>query len=197
MYRHHPKTKRLREIVQSGVLGDVEVIRSWFHFKTDEPASDIRYDPSLAGGSLRDVGCYCISLATYLHNRAPDRVEGTARWSSSGVDEAFAATMSFGEQSVAVFDCGMFSPLDVGVKVLGTNGNATVRSPWYAHMAPLEIELHIDGQTSTISTPGANAYQLEIDNFCDAITGRGAPEIQPDETLRNLEVMERLERTVR
>ena len=197
MYRHHPKTKRLREIVQSGVLGDVEVIRSWFHFKTDEPASDIRYDPSLAGGSLRDVGCYCISLATYLHNRAPDRVEGTARWSSSGVDEAFAATMSFGEQSVAVFDCGMFSPLDVGVKVLGTNGNATVRSPWYAHMAPLEIELHIDGETSTISTPGANAYQLEIDNFCDAISGRGTPEIQPDETLRNLEVMERLERTVR
>jgi len=196
MYRHHPKTKRLREIFQSGVLGEVEVIRSWFHFKTADPATDIRYDPNLAGGCLRDVGCYCISLATYLHGRAPDRVEGTARWSTSGVAEAFAATMSFGERSVAVFDCGMFSPLDVGVKVLGTNGNATIKSPWYAHVSPLEIELSVDGETSTVSTPGPSAYELEIENFCDAVTGRGASEIQPEETLRNLDVMERLERTV-
>jgi predicted dehydrogenase len=195
MYRHHPKTRRLRELVQGGALGEVEVVRSWFHFKTEDRAADIRYDADLAGGSLRDVGCYCISLSTYLYDRAPERVEGSARWADSGVDEAFAATMSFGDGSVAVFDCGMFSPLDVGVHVLGTDGHAIVPMPWYAHVEPLEIELLADGERSTVSTPGGNAYQLEIENFCDAVAGRAEAEIGPEETLRNLDVMERLARS--
>jgi predicted dehydrogenase len=195
MYRHHPKTKRLRELVSEGMLGEIEVIRSWFHFKTEDRASDIRYDPELAGGALRDVGSYCVSLSTYLYDRAPERVEGSARWSESGVDEAFAATMAFGDESVAVFDCGMYSPLDVGVNVLGTDGHAVVRMPWYAHVEPLEIELVAGGERSTVSTPGGNAYQLEIENFCDTVAGGAEPEIQPGETLRNLDVLERLARS--
>jgi predicted dehydrogenase len=197
MYRHHPKTKRLREIVQSGVLGEVEVVRSWFHFKTEDRATDIRYDPSLAGGSLRDVGSYCVSLSTYLFGRAPEAADGAARRAASGVDEAFGASLDFGGGSIAVFDCSMYSPLDVGAKVVGTEGHATVRSPWYAHMPPLEIELLVGDDATTESTSGGNAYRLEIENFCAAVRGEAEPEISSDETVRNLEVMERLERSAR
>jgi D-xylose 1-dehydrogenase (NADP+, D-xylono-1,5-lactone-forming) len=163
-----------------------------FHFKTAEPESDIRYDPDLAGGALRDVGCYCVSMASYLRDSAPDSLAATARMSESGIDEQFSATLGFGNHLLAVFDCGMFSPLDVGVEVLGTDGRAKVAMPWYAHLEPLSIEVERDGTTTEVPTPGPNAYRLEIDNVCAAARGDVEPEISPEETVRNLTTIERL-----
>jgi predicted dehydrogenase len=192
MYRHHPKTKKLREIVSGGEIGEPRVIRSWFHFKTAVPESDIRYDPELAGGALRDVGCYCLGMSSYLAGSAPTSLAATARMSDSGIDEQFSASLGFGNDLLAVFDCGMFSPLDFGVEVLGTEGKATVANPWYAHLEPLSIELERDGETTTIPTPGPNAYQLEIENVCAAARGEAEPEITAEETVRNLTTIERL-----
>jgi D-xylose 1-dehydrogenase (NADP+, D-xylono-1,5-lactone-forming) len=192
MYRHHPKTRKLRAICHSGEIGEPRVVRSKFHFKVAEPATDIRYDPELAGGALRDVGCYCVSMASYLAGAAPDSVAATARMSASGVDEQFSASLGFGNELLAVFDCGMHSPLDVGVEVLGTEGRATVAMPWYAHLGPLSIEVTRAKEAISVPTPGANAYRLEIDNVCAAARGEAEPEITPEETVRNLTTIERL-----
>ena len=192
MYRHHPKTRTLREICTNGEIGEPRVARMKFHFKTAEPATDIRYDPDLAGGALRDVGCYCVSMASYLAGAAPDTVAATARMSDSGIDEQFSATMGFGNDFLAVFDCGMYSPLDVGVEVLGTDGRAAVAMPWYAHLEPLSIEIEREGESIRVPTPGPNAYRLEIENVCAAARGEAAPEITAEETVRNLTTIERL-----
>jgi len=192
MYRHHPKTQRLREIFEGGEVGAPRVLRMKFHFMTAEPKSDIRYDPALAGGALRDVGCYCVSLANHLAGAAPDTMAASARLSESGVDEQFAATLEYGNEFLAVFDCGMLSPLDVGVELLGTEGRATVAMPWYAHLEPLSIELERDGETTTLPTPGPNAYRLELENVCAAARGEVQPEISAEETVRNLATIERL-----
>jgi predicted dehydrogenase len=192
MFRHHPKTMKLREILERGEIGEPRVVRMKFHFKTAEPATDIRYDPELAGGALRDVGCYCVSMASYLAGSAPDTVAATARMSDSGIDEQFSATLAFGNDLLAVLDCGMYSPVDVGVEVLGTEGRATVAMPWYAHLEPLSIELEREGETIRIPTPGPNAYRLEIDNVSVAARGEGTAEISAEETVRNLTTIERL-----
>ena len=78
MYRHHPKTRALREIAASGGSASRSSCASKFHFTVADPASDIRYDAELAGGALRDVGCYCVSLSNFLAGAAPDR-SGRAR----------------------------------------------------------------------------------------------------------------------
>ena len=163
-----------------------------FHFRTAEPATDIRYDPDLAGGALRDVGCYCVSLAGYLTGAAPDTVAGVGRITDAGVDEQFTGALGYGNDLLAVFDCGMLSPLDVGVELLGTEGIARVAMPWYAHLEPLSIEIERDGETTAIPTPGPNAYRLEVENVCAAARGEAAPEIGAEETLRNLATIERL-----
>ena len=59
---------------------------------------------------------------------------------------------------------------------------------------PLSIELKLPTQTQTISTPGENAYQLELENFCAAVRGEADPEISAEETIRNLGVLEELHR---
>jgi predicted dehydrogenase len=192
MYRHHPKTRKLREICTSGEIGEPRVARLKFHFKTPEPATDIRYDPELAGGALRDVGCYCVSMAAYLAGGAPDHVTAIARMSDSGIDEQFSAALGYDNDFLAVFDCGMYSPLDVGVEVLGTDGRAKVAMPWYAHLEPLSIELERGGETVEVPTPGPNAYRLEIENVSAAARGEAEAEISAEETVINLTTIERL-----
>jgi xylose dehydrogenase (NAD/NADP) len=192
MYRHHPKTKRLREIVAGGEIGEPVLLRSWFHFQVEDPETDIRYEPGMAGGALRDVGCYCVSLAAYLTGRSPEELGASARIAPSGVDEVFAATLGYGGGPLAVFDCGMTSPLSMGAEVLGTRGRARVATPWYPHLEPVSIEVEAGGGTKAVPTPGANAYQLEIENVCAAVRGEAPPEIGREETLENLKTIERL-----
>src|SRR5262249_12452646 len=110
----------------------------------------------------------------------------------SGIDEQFSAALGYDNDLLAVFDCGMYSPLDVGVEVLGTDGRAIVAMPWYAHLEPLSIELERDGETTIIPTPGPNAYRLELDNVCAAARGEVEPEISAEETVTNLQTIERL-----
>jgi D-xylose 1-dehydrogenase (NADP+, D-xylono-1,5-lactone-forming) len=192
MYRHHDRTRLLGELVWSGGLGEVKVITSTFNFRVADPAVDIRYRPELAGGALRDVGCYCVSLATHLAGTAPDRVEAAARVSSSGIDEVLGGLLAFGDGSICLFDCGMSADLRIGVTVAGSDGVARVATPWYPHLAPARIELWRGPKRSVIETSTANPYLLEVENFCAAIAGEGPPEISADETLRNLGVMDEL-----
>jgi xylose dehydrogenase (NAD/NADP) len=192
MYRHHPKTHKLRELLVGGEIGTPVAVRMRFHFTVADPATDIRYRPEMAGGALRDVGCYCVSMANYLADAAPVEIGAGARFAASGVDEALAATMRYESGMLAVFDCGMVSPLDVGVELLGERGRAIVAMPWYAHNEPQSITLESDGGTRSIETPGGNAYQLEIENFCAAVRGERAPEISRLESVRNLETIERI-----
>ncbi|HEY4427968.1 MAG TPA: Gfo/Idh/MocA family oxidoreductase [Solirubrobacteraceae bacterium] len=192
MYRHHPKTKQLRDILRSGELGELRVLRMWFHFQVDDPASDIRYVPELAGGALRDVGCYCVSLANFIFGEEPDSVSAIARYSDSGVDEVFAGNLRYGSGGLAHFDCGMASTLSTGVEALCSRGTARVATPWYAHLEPTSIELETPDGRRIVPTPGHGVYQLEIENICAAVLGEGVPEISAEETLQNLTTIERL-----
>ena len=192
MYRHHPKTRLLRQVVEEGRIGAPLLARLKFHFRCEDPATDIRFRPDLAGGALRDVGCYCVSLANYLAGEAPVQVGASARFSESGVDELFAGTLRFEGGLIAAFDCGMTSALEVGVEVIGSDGRVEVEMPWYAHLEPLSIRVDTEAGSEELAAPGADAYQLEIDNFCAAVRGDEEPAISPEETLRNLETLERL-----
>jgi len=192
MYRHHDRTRLLGELVWGGGLGQVQVITSTFNFRVEDPAVDVRYRPELAGGALRDVGCYCVSLATHLAGTAPDRVEAAARVSSSGIDEVFAGLLAFGNGSMCLFDCGMSADLRIGVTIAGSDGVARVATPWLPHLAPARIELWRGPTRTVIETSTANPYLLEVENFCAAVAGECAPEISAAETLRNLGVMDEL-----
>ena len=193
MYRHHPKTRRLAELVWSGALGEIRTIRSSFNFAVADPATDIRYDRQLAGGSLLDVGSYCVSLANYLARAKPAEVSGIARYAASGVDEQFYGTMIFPAGTVSIFDCSMNSPLSVRVSVLGSLGEAVVDMPWYAHLPPESIEVsYASGRREQLDAGGDNAYYLQTEDFAAVVRGIKEPEVPAQETVRNLRTLERL-----
>ena len=76
MYRHNPQTKKLKELVDSGAIGELRLIRSTFSYSLFD-ASNIRLRTEVEGGSLMDVGCYCVSGARLLGGE-PESVMGAA-----------------------------------------------------------------------------------------------------------------------
>ena len=77
MYRHHPQTARLTELVASGAIGELRVIRSAFSYSLYD-ADNIRLRTDVEGGSLMDVGCYCVSGSRLLGGE-PESVVGAAQ----------------------------------------------------------------------------------------------------------------------
>ncbi|HEX4009298.1 MAG TPA: Gfo/Idh/MocA family oxidoreductase [Solirubrobacteraceae bacterium] len=194
MYRHHDKTLRLAELIAAGRLGDIETIRSWFHFRAEDPGSDIRFRADLAGGALRDIGCYCTSATLFLIGAAPIGVAAVARLSDGGVDASFAGALRFPSGATAVFDCNMRAPVGLGLMVVGSAATARVQTPWYPHLAPAVIEVRGPDGAQDIVVSADNPYRLEIEHFCDVVAGAATPRIAGPETHRNLAVMDDLAR---
>ena len=74
MYRHHPQTHAVQELVAGGAIGTLRFVRGCFSFTLDRPG-DVRFDPAKGGGALWDVGCYPVSYARTLAGAEPEAVQ--------------------------------------------------------------------------------------------------------------------------
>jgi xylose dehydrogenase (NAD/NADP) len=194
MYRHHPKTHALKQLISTGVLGEIHTIRAWFTYRAEDPDSDIRFDPDMSGGALRDVGSYPVSMSNYLLDDEPDTVQATAVRSADHVDVRFYAQMRYANDVIATLDCSMHSQSGYGVTVVGALGTVTVACPWYSHQPPHQVTLiRHDGSTETIAVGSENAYFLETENFAEVVNGAGAAEIPAAETIRTVRTLARLQ----
>jgi predicted dehydrogenase len=171
MWRHHPQTKRLKQLVDDGAIGELRLVRAAFSFSLTR-MGDVRMRPDLDGGALMDVGCYCVSAARLLAGE-PERCTGEQVLASTGVDVRFAGTLRFPGDVVGHFDCGFDLPGRSGLEVVGSEGTLRVPDPW--HALPPAIELRRGDDTERIEVPQANRYQLQLENFSDAIRGSGSP----------------------
>ena len=171
MYRHHPQTKKLRELVVGGAIGEVRKIRSHFTFLLEDE-SDLRMRPELDGGSLMDLGCYCVSGSRLIAGE-PESVEGTQVLSETGVDLRFSRTLRFAAGIEAEFECGFDAPRSSQLEVEGTNGSALVRDPWGC--SEHAIELRRNCQTARVEVEDLDRYRLQLENFAAAIEGTEEP----------------------
>jgi len=73
MVRYHPQWHRARQIVRSGELGDVHLVRGAFFYYLDDP-TNVRNLADIGGGGLLDVGCYCVIAGRYFFEAEPKRV---------------------------------------------------------------------------------------------------------------------------
>ena len=100
MYRYHEQTRQVCEWVANGEIGDIRVIQGFFGFTLDR-GGDIRFDPSLGGGSLWDIGSYPVSFARTVMGANPVEVEAQQVLSDSGVDLTFTGQMRFASGALA------------------------------------------------------------------------------------------------
>ncbi len=166
MFRYHPQIKALRQIVASGSIGDLRLVNAAFTWPTDAPG-DIRLDSTLDGGSLLDVGVYPVSVARWLAGE-PASVTASARWGPTGVDMAFAATMSFPGDVLAHFDCGFHLPDRSRLEVVGTEATVQVSDPWHCHEPGIAVTWQ-DGRSQTHTFEPTDSYAMELRHFASAV----------------------------
>jgi predicted dehydrogenase len=169
MWRHNPQTKRLKQLVDDGAIGELRLIRSVFSYSLYD-AENIRLSTDLEGGALMDVGCYNVSGSRLLGGEA-EHVFGEAWFGPSGTDWVFTGTMRFPGNVIATFDCGTALPERDELEAIGSEGSLFLDDPWHAANAVIELR-RADG-VERIELDHADSYQLEVENVSDAIRGEG------------------------
>jgi predicted dehydrogenase len=167
MYRHNPQTAKLRQLVDEGAVGEPRVIRSAFSYALYD-AENIRLRTDVEGGSLMDVGCYCVSGSRMLAGE-PTTVYGQAYTGPTGTDWVFTGALSFPADVLATFDCGTCLPERDELEVIGTEGSLFLDDPWHCRI-PI-IELRRNGEVDRIELDPVDSYRLELENLSDAIGG--------------------------
>ena len=191
MYRHHPQTQRVQELVERGAVGRLRLIRSTFSFPLGD-LGNVRARPELDGGSLMDVGCYCVSGARLLAGE-PERVLGEAVLGSTGVDMAFHATMRHADGVVSQFDCSFSLPLRQELEVLGEEGILRVAAPWRVDWGG-PVTLRRGDGVEEVAVGEADAYRLELENLAAAVRGDAEPRLGRDDALGQARTIEALYR---
>jgi len=165
MWRHHPQARSLVESLPA--IGALQAIRATFGY-VQEGASDVRLRPDLDGGSLMDVGCYCVSGSRLVAGEEPDIVYGVALPGPTGVDIRFTGLLHFPSGLVAEFSSG-FTATHHTLEAIGTGGSVMLTNPWQSRPVSIVrdgVETQLDGE---------NAYRLELEDVSRAIRGEGAP----------------------
>src|SRR4051812_19214325 len=178
MYRHHPQSARLRELLDEGAVGDVRLVRSCFSYSLYD-AENIRLRTDVEGGSLMDVGCYCVSGSRLVAGE-PEEVHGQQFVGPSGTDWVFTGTMRFPDDVFALFDCGTALPERDELEVIGSEGSLFLDDPWHCNVPVIEVRR--DGKAERIEPEPADPYRPELENGSDPIdakadllSGRDAP----------------------
>jgi predicted dehydrogenase len=140
MWRHHPQSSKLAQLVTDGAIGRLRLVRAAFSFQlaAEHGADDTRFRPELDGGSLMDVGCYCVNAIRLLAGE-PERVRGDQVVGASGADVCFAATLRLPDDVLAHFDCGFVLPYRDELKVVGESGSLYVEDPWHIRSPGIEL----------------------------------------------------------
>ncbi len=191
MYRHNPQTMRLVELVTAGAIGELRLIRSAFSYSLYD-AENIRLRSDVEGGSLMDVGCYCVSGSRLLAGE-PEIVFGQAYVGPTGTDWVFAGTMRFAGDVLAQFDCGTCLPSRDELEVIGSDGSLFLDDPW--HCREPHIELRREGEVERIELDPADSYRLELENLCDAIHGEAPLLLGREDAFAQARALEALHRS--
>ncbi|MCY3833602.1 MAG: Gfo/Idh/MocA family oxidoreductase [Chloroflexi bacterium] len=193
MYRFHPQHAKVKEILEAGGIGNLQIINSSFTFPVSDGAN-IRLSKDLAGGALMDVGCYCINLMRFITGEEPIRVTGVGRiGAQSGVDELLAGTLAFPSGVIGHFDCGLRAYGQHSYTLKGSQGMIVVPQSFVIDKSVDGSARHWGPEGFTEHTiPAVDQYQLMVEDFADALLHGRAPRFAPTDAVNNMIVVDKL-----
>ena len=184
MYRHHPQTLRVQELVKAGALGTLKLIRGSFTYVLSR-SGDVRLDPAMGGGSIWDVGCYPISYARTIVGKEPLEVFGWQVNGPTGIDETFVGQMRFADEVHAQFDSSFAIPFQTFMEIVGSEATLKIPKPFKPETDE-KIYLRRGDKTETIKIKGQELYIGEVEDMADAILLGRQPRVSLDDSRANV-----------
>ncbi|MDO8684342.1 MAG: aldo/keto reductase [Armatimonadota bacterium] len=206
MYRCHPQTAKLVELIRDGAIGEVRVIQATFSFHGGSNFEGRLLNNQLGGGGIMDVGCYCVSMSRLIAGVAtgkpfaePIDLKAVGKvGDKSRVDEYALAVLKFPGDIVAELSTGVQVSQENVVRIFGSEGNIFVPVPWTCARdgGVSKIILHKNGRPQpeeiTIETD-LGLFAIEADTVAANIENRQAPSpcMTWEDTLGNMKTLDR------
>jgi predicted dehydrogenase len=164
---YHPRHARIREIVQSGMLGEIQNIAAHFDVPVPQEPGEIRWDGAVGGGALWDLGVYPVFWLRASMGQEPMLVSASHRLNDRGADIETEARFTFPSGATGSISCSMERSFAAWLKVEGSAGSLFVPNP----LSPKEqgLTLTMDGQTTQELFTARPTYALQLEAFRDAV----------------------------
>ncbi len=191
MYKHHPQTLKVLELVEQEAIGEVLLVKGAFTFNLDRP-DDVRWVPEWGGGSIWDVGCYPISFTRLVARAEPVEVFGWQVTGSTGIDVVFSGQMRFASGLLAQFDCGFRAPYRTAIEIVGTKGSIELASPFKPAGGEWIQIKHGDRREWIESPRSDHLYLGEIEDMEQAVLDGHAARVSLENSRGNIAVISAL-----
>jgi predicted dehydrogenase len=191
-HRFTPLFEDVPQLIKSGVIGDVKIIRMELTYPIPEWENDSRADPALDAGVLLEAGCYCVDTIRKFMGDDPIECKASAGIHQPGGFEAsLTATLKFPRERIALFHTSMEVPFVGAGEIIGTKGR--IRLPELFEASRLEIVT--EGGTTTKPYPVINRFATQLEHFADCVLRGATPRISPEDSLGNIRIIEDLLRS--
>jgi predicted dehydrogenase len=202
MYRCHPQTAKLVELIREKAIGEVRVISASFGFQVKYNPHQRLFSNELGGGAILDVGCYPVSMSRLIAGVAtgktfaePLEVNGCGHLATTGVDLWAVASMKFPGNILAALATSTQVQQDNALRVFGSDGSIIVPVPWGPARdgGASTIRLERRGESPrdiTVDSPQP-IYAVEADHVAAHIEDRQSPAMNWEDSLGNMLALDR------
>ena len=206
MYRCHPQTAKLVELIREGTIGTVCMVQATFSFRCGPDPKSRLLDPALGGGGILDVGCYPVSMSRLVAGAATGhsfanslQFQAVGRLGDTGVDEYTAAIATFPGEIIAQLATGVRVSQENVVRIYGDEGHLFLPTPWapsrdggtskivvrrHDETEPREIVLEPFGPAK------AYLYTIEADHVATHVAARQSPAMSWADSLGNMQTLD-------
>lgn len=188
-YRYHPVFIRALEIVDSGVLGQLQHVEARFVVGTPN-ASNIRMHYETGGGATMDMGCYPISWLRHITREEPEVVSASAQVGNPNVDLRLDVNYQLSNEVTATTIGSMCdTTFGADLKVSGADGTLFVQNPLVPHMGH-RIDLTIGDETTSEELTRRPTYSFQLDAFVDAVRNGSALPTDHHDAVKQMHVID-------
>ena len=199
MYVFHPQFDRIKEIINAGLLGEVQYVHSMFSFPI-QPARFYRIDRSIenGGGALWDIGPYAIHTIRQSFKQNPLSVIAKSHFNEHGADLTTSGIIDFGLNRRAQFDISFECVRRSQFEIFGTKGKLMCHTVWQHENdeALLSLTTDLEGLKNE-HIKKANHFELEINHFNQCIINDSPPKLSLDDALWNTRVLEAIQTSIK
>jgi predicted dehydrogenase len=192
MYQFHPQHERVREIIASNEIGDIKFMRASFSFYLEDRETNIRMKKNMGGGSIYDIGSYCIHSIRNVLQSEPVEVRAIAEIDpQSGIDLSSVVHMKLDNGMHCVFDSSFDMAFRQEYEIVGTKGRIMVPKAFRPDALGNEGVIYIESVKGNRSeTIDGDQYKYQIEHFSQAILEDFQPFYTVENTLQNMRVID-------
>ncbi len=194
-YLHTPFTAAVKEVVDSGEIGDVLYMESAF-LTSDHDLSNIRMRKETFGGSVYDVGCYNTSQILWIFGGEAEKAQAVAEYTEQGIDKLTTGILTFADGKKATFTCGMLLTTEMDARVdrfqiHGTKGKI-MSDVEFNQKGDLSFRVVTEKKDYVKTIPTRHNYALEVEQLGRCIRNGETPFVSNEFSMRNARTVDKV-----